>query len=104
MCNSNEIVLFIQVNIVIHSAATVRFDEQLRTAVKINIIALQDILKISKEIKNLKVICKLNDTISVFFLNLLFSIVFIVFCSHFNRLFKLRGKKNCRREVLPTTY
>lgn len=39
----------------IHSAATVRFDEQLRTAVNINIIALQDILKISQEIKNLKV-------------------------------------------------
>ncbi|XP_025203933.1 fatty acyl-CoA reductase wat-like [Melanaphis sacchari] len=43
-----------EVNIVIHSAATVRFDEQLRIAVNINIIALQDILKISQKIKKLK--------------------------------------------------
>jgi len=44
-----------KVNIVIHSAATVRFDEHLRIAVNVNIIALQDLLKISQEIKNLKV-------------------------------------------------
>lgn len=48
-----------QVNIIIHSAATVRFDEHLRKAVNINIIALQDLLKLSKELKNLKV-TKLN--------------------------------------------
>lgn len=48
-------IILIKVNIVIHAAATVRFDEHLRTAVKINIIALQDILKISQEVKNLKV-------------------------------------------------
>jgi len=43
-----------EVNIVIHSAATVRFDEHLRLAVSINIIALQDMLKLSRQIKNLK--------------------------------------------------
>lgn len=44
-----------KVNIVIHSAATVRFDEHLRRAVNINIIALQDILKMSQGMKDLKV-------------------------------------------------
>jgi len=38
-----------------HSAATVRFDEHLRKAVNINIIALKDILKMSQEMRNLKV-------------------------------------------------
>ncbi|XP_025409428.1 fatty acyl-CoA reductase wat-like [Sipha flava] len=50
----NKEILKNEVNIVIHSAATVRFDEHLRTAVNININALQDILKLSKGIKNLK--------------------------------------------------
>jgi len=44
-----------KVNIVIHSAATVRFDEHLRKAVNINIIALQDMLKMSQAMKDLKV-------------------------------------------------
>ncbi|XP_050422287.1 fatty acyl-CoA reductase wat-like isoform X2 [Adelges cooleyi] len=53
-----------EVNIVIHSAATVRFDEHLRKAVKINIIALQDILKISREIKNLKAVVHISTAYS----------------------------------------
>jgi fatty acyl-CoA reductase len=55
------------VNIVIHSAATVRFDEHLRTAVNININALQDILKLSKGIKNLKVRSLVNEVVRSFF-------------------------------------
>lgn len=43
-----------EVDIVIHSAATVRFDEHLRIAVNINIRALQDILKLSREMRKLK--------------------------------------------------
>lgn len=40
-----------------------RFDEPLRIAVNINIMALQDILKLSKEIRNLKVsICIILTT------------------------------------------
>lgn len=42
-------------NIIIHSAATVRFDEHLGKAVHINIAALQYMLKLAKELKNLKV-------------------------------------------------
>ncbi|XP_022180348.1 fatty acyl-CoA reductase wat-like [Myzus persicae] len=53
-----------EVNIVIHSAATVRFDEHLRIAVNINIIALQDILKISQKIKNLKAFVHISTAYS----------------------------------------
>jgi len=84
-----------KVNIVIHSAATVRFDEQLRLAVNINIIALQDILKISQEIKNLKV----KQTYYDFVILILFDILFLAFsglCSHFNCVFKLCWTGSCR--------
>lgn len=44
-----------KVNIILHCAATVRFDEHLKKAVNINIISLQDILKLANELNNLKV-------------------------------------------------
>jgi len=53
-----------EVNIVIHSAATVRFDEQLRKAVKINVIALQDMLKMSQEMSNLKAFVHISTAYS----------------------------------------
>ncbi|KAF2881898.1 hypothetical protein ILUMI_24279 [Ignelater luminosus] len=43
-----------EVNCVFHCAATVRFDEKIRSATHINIRATRDILLLSKEIKNLK--------------------------------------------------
>ncbi|CAI6349030.1 unnamed protein product [Macrosiphum euphorbiae] len=53
-----------EVNIVIHSAATVRFDEHLRKAVNINIIALQDMLKMSQEMKDLKAFVHISTAYS----------------------------------------
>ncbi|KAL5239952.1 hypothetical protein ACI65C_007362 [Semiaphis heraclei] len=53
-----------EVNIVIHSAATVRFDEHLRRAVNINIIALQDILKMSQGMKDLKAFVHISTAYS----------------------------------------
>ncbi|CAH1721740.1 fatty acyl-CoA reductase wat-like [Aphis gossypii] len=53
-----------EVNIVLHSAATVRFDEQLRKAVNINIIALQDMLKMSQEMSNLKAFVHISTAYS----------------------------------------
>jgi len=53
-----------EVNIVIHSAATVRFDEQLRKAVNINIISLQDMLKMSQEMSNLKAFVHISTAYS----------------------------------------
>jgi len=50
----NIAILKNEINIVIHSAATVRFDEHLRTAVNINIVALQDLIKLSQQMKDLK--------------------------------------------------
>ncbi|VVC29135.1 Hypothetical protein CINCED_3A018521 [Cinara cedri] len=43
-----------EVNIILHSAATVRFDEHLRKAVHINIGSLQSMIKLCKEMKHLK--------------------------------------------------
>lgn len=43
------------VNIVFHVAATVRFDEKLRLALKVNVSATREILLLAREIPNLKV-------------------------------------------------
>ncbi|CAI6352248.1 unnamed protein product [Macrosiphum euphorbiae] len=53
-----------EVNIVIHSAATVRFDEHLRKAVNINIIALKDMLKMSQGMKGLKAFVHISTAYS----------------------------------------
>ncbi|XP_017083272.1 fatty acyl-CoA reductase wat [Drosophila eugracilis] len=42
------------VNIVLHSAATVRFDEKLKMAIAINVHGTKEIIKLAKEIVNLK--------------------------------------------------
>lgn len=57
-------ILKTEVNVVLHSAATVRFDEQLRKAVNINIIALQDMLKMSQEMSNLKAFVHISTAYS----------------------------------------
>ena len=49
-----------EVNIVFHGAATVRFDETMKTAVDINVIGTQNILDLAREIVNLKVSLKCN--------------------------------------------
>lgn len=43
------------VNIVLHLAATVRFDEKMRKAAYINIRAVKDLLMMAKEMQHLKV-------------------------------------------------
>lgn len=47
--------LISKVHIIFHCAATVRFDENLKTAFRINVSATQDILELAKQMKNLKV-------------------------------------------------
>lgn len=47
--------IIMKVNIILHCAATVRFDEHLKKAVNINITSLLDILKLANELNNLKV-------------------------------------------------
>ncbi|KAI5721993.1 hypothetical protein M8J76_002099 [Diaphorina citri] len=42
------------VTVVLHGAATVRFDEQIRTAVQINILGVRSMLELAKEMKHLK--------------------------------------------------
>lgn len=46
--------LIANVNIVIHAAATVRFDEKLKLAIDINVYGTRDIVNLCQEIENLK--------------------------------------------------
>jgi len=52
------------VDIVIHSAAAVRFDEPLRVAMEMNCIAVKEIIKLVKEIKHLEVFCHISTAYS----------------------------------------
>ncbi|KAJ3641609.1 hypothetical protein Zmor_028109 [Zophobas morio] len=49
---------------VIHSAATVRFDEHLRTAAYVNIRAVQDLVGLAKEMVNLRVVVYVSTAYS----------------------------------------
>lgn len=51
----DEEILINNVNIIIHSAATVRFDEPLKLAFEINVEGVKKVLNLSKKIKNLNV-------------------------------------------------
>lgn len=44
-----------EVNIVFHGAATIRFDEHIRTAININVLGTREMIKLAKEMTNLKV-------------------------------------------------
>jgi fatty acyl-CoA reductase len=48
-------VLVREVDVIFHCAATVRFDEKLRTAVSINIIGTKKMLDMAREMPHLKV-------------------------------------------------
>lgn len=43
-----------EVNIVLHAAATIRFDEHIRTAININVLGTREIIKLAKEMANIK--------------------------------------------------
>ena len=48
--------LLTEVSVVFHSAATIRFDEKLTEAVKLNVVAVQTILELAKRMKKLEVL------------------------------------------------
>lgn len=52
------------VNIVIHAAATVRFDEKLKLAIDINVHGTRDILNLCKDIENLKSVIHVSTAYS----------------------------------------
>ena len=51
-----------EVNVVFHSAATIKFDEDLTKAVDLNVVAVFTIIEICKKMKNLQVILILDIT------------------------------------------
>lgn len=48
--------LFENIGVVFHSAATIKFDEPLRVAAQINLIAVKDLIKLCKQMTKLEVI------------------------------------------------
>ncbi|XP_019876284.2 fatty acyl-CoA reductase wat [Aethina tumida] len=56
--------LVAEVNYVIHCAATVRFDEKLKTATCINVRAVRDLLRMSRAMKNLRAIVYMSTAFS----------------------------------------
>lgn len=44
-----------EVDIIFHGAATVKFDEHIRTAININVLGTREIIKLAKEMVRLKV-------------------------------------------------
>ena len=75
LSDSDRNLLCENVSVVFNLAATVRFDEELKTAVKMNVMGPRELLKICKDMKQLKVrpIKKLltkQDSINNLFFNL----------------------------------
>ncbi|XP_012288354.1 fatty acyl-CoA reductase 1 isoform X2 [Orussus abietinus] len=54
----------LEINIVFHLAATVRFDEKLRTAVNINVRGTKEIVLLAKQMRNLKVFMYVSTAFS----------------------------------------
>jgi fatty acyl-CoA reductase len=53
-----------ETNVVIHSAAAVRFDEPIRIAMEMNVIAVKEIIKLVRDMKNLVVFCHISTAYS----------------------------------------
>jgi alcohol-forming fatty acyl-CoA reductase len=51
--------LMSNINILFHAAATIKFDENLKLAIDINVHGTKDVIDLGKEMKQLKV-CKLS--------------------------------------------
>lgn len=51
--------LISNINIIFHAAATIKFDENLKLAIDINVHGTKDVIELGKEMKQLKV-CKLS--------------------------------------------
>lgn len=58
-----------EVNIVFHAAATIRFDEHIRIAININVLGTREIIKLAKEMPNLKV--KFNNLFKLYYSRLI---------------------------------
>lgn len=57
-----------EVNVVFHGAATIRFDEHIRTAININVLGTREIIRLAGEMTNLKVGCVYICNIAIIFL------------------------------------
>lgn len=69
---SDMILLRNKVNIVFHAAATVRFDEDLKVAIEINLLGTQKVVEFCKQLENLEVSVALREIPESFDNRLLF--------------------------------
>lgn len=60
LSDENRNTLIKEVNVIFHSAATVRFDERLDIAIGINIIGAREIVKLAHKVENLEVPTKIE--------------------------------------------
>ncbi|KAK6191389.1 hypothetical protein SNE40_003093 [Patella caerulea] len=56
LSEKNKQLLIEKINVVFHSAATVRFDEHLRTAVELNVLPVRKIIQLCRQFKSLMVL------------------------------------------------
>ncbi|XP_050540840.1 fatty acyl-CoA reductase wat-like isoform X2 [Daktulosphaira vitifoliae] len=61
---SSRNTLINEVNIVFHGAATVRFDEHIRTAMNINVSGIREMISLCRKITNLKVLAHISTAFS----------------------------------------
>lgn len=53
-----------EVNVILHGAATVRFDERIDIAIRINVLGTREIIKLAKDTSNLKVVMYVSTAFS----------------------------------------
>jgi len=56
LSTDDRTMLIKEVNVIFHSAATVRFDERLDIAIGINVIGAREIVKLAHKMENLEVL------------------------------------------------
>lgn len=86
-----------EVNIVIHAAATVRFDEAVHVAVNMNTLGTQQIMQICMEIKQLKVYSTETEVLWVYSLTVQLPLLVLECGACVDGLFK-SGYVFCRGE------
>ena len=80
-------VLINQVNVVLHSAATIRFDEPLKRAININVRGTEQVLRFCNKLKKLQVIKNVLNLVSSFLSNLIDSFLpCLGICARFDGL------------------
>ncbi|XKL65009.1 hypothetical protein PGB90_005095 [Kerria lacca] len=94
LSNENRQTIINKVNIIYHCAATVRFDENLRNAITINALGTREIIRLAREIKNLKVCMFVSTAYSFCFQPIIEEKVFQVGINYGDIIEKVTSQNN----------